>query len=64
MQSTSLQCFPVSKSLTNESININEKASVDYWVTTFECSEFDLRMAVADVGTSAKDVGTELGRAV
>ena len=50
--------------LTNEPININEPASVDYWLTALRCSELELRMAVAEVGTGARDVGTELGRAV
>jgi hypothetical protein len=50
--------------LSNEPININEPTSVNYWVTTLRCSELELRMAVAEVGTGARDVGTELGRAV
>ena len=50
--------------LSNESININEQASVNYWLTALRCSELELRMAVAEVGPSAIDVGTELGRAL
>lgn len=48
----------------NESININEEASVNYWLAALRCSEFELRVAVAEVGTGAKDVGFELGRAL
>ena len=48
----------------NEPININEPASVNYWLAALRCSELELRMAVAEVGTGARDVGTELGRAV
>ena len=51
-------------SLAGESININEDASVNYWVAALGCSEFELRVAVAEVGTGAKDVGAELGRAL
>lgn len=50
--------------LANESININEDASINYWLAALRCSELELRMAVAQVGTGARDVGTELGRAV
>lgn len=46
----------------NEPININEQASVTYWLAALRCSELELRMAVAEVGTVAGDVGTELGR--
>lgn len=50
--------------LFNEPININEPASVNYWVAALRCSELELRMAVAEVGTGVTDVGTELGRAL
>ena len=55
---------PDSPSLPNEPININEEASVNYWVNALRCSEFELRMAVAQVGPGSRDVGTELGRVV
>ncbi len=51
-------------SFSSESININEDASVNYWLAALGCSEYELRVAVAEVGTGVKDVGTELGRAV
>ena len=51
-------------SAANDAININEPASINYWLTALRCSELELRMAVAEVGTGARDVGTELGRAV
>jgi hypothetical protein len=50
--------------LTNEPININEDASVDYWVAALECSELELRVAVAEVGPVARDVCNELGKAL
>ena len=52
------------KPAASESIDINEEASVSYWLNALDCSEFDLRMAVAVVGTGAKDVGCELGKAL
>lgn len=50
--------------LLNQAININEDSSVNYWVTALRCSELELRMAVAQVGTGVRDVGTELGLAL
>ena len=55
---------PDSPALPNEPININEDASVNYWVNALRCSELELRMAVAQVGPGSRDVGTELGRVV
>ena len=48
----------------NEAININEESSVNYWVAALRCSELELRMAVAQVGTGVRDVGCELGLAL
>lgn len=48
----------------DQPININEEASVNYWVNALACSELELRVAVAEVGTTARDVGNELGLAV
>ena len=45
-------------------ININEEASLSYWVAALDCSELQLRVAVAEVGPAVADVGTELGRCV
>ena len=50
--------------LTNEPININEDDSVNYWVAALDCSELELRVAVAEVGPAARDVCNELGKAV
>jgi Protein of unknown function (DUF3606) len=47
----------------DQPININEPASVNYWLNTLQCSELELRVAVADVGPMASDVGNQLGRA-
>ena len=63
MQPHSPSLAPDVHALSNEPININEPASVNYWLATLRCSELELRMAVAEVGTGAHDVGTELGRA-
>ena len=62
MQSHSPSLAPDVHALSNESININEPASVNYWLAALQCSELELRMAVAEVGAGARDVGTELGR--
>ena len=64
MQPLSPNLSPDVHSLSNEPININEQASVNYWLTALRCSELELRMAVAEVGPGARDVGTELGRTV
>ena len=63
MQTTSLPHAPAFHPLSSESININEEASVNYWLAALGCSEFELRVAVAEVGPGAKDVGIELGKA-
>ncbi|CDS53291.1 hypothetical protein [Polaromonas sp. CG9_12] len=64
MQSNPPNFLPNVHAPSNEPININEPASVNYWLAALRCSELELRMAVAEVGTGARDVGTELGRAV
>lgn len=46
----------------NEPIDINREDSVNYWSSALGCSEFELRVAVAEVGPAVKDVGSELGR--
>jgi len=48
--------------LDNQPINVNEEASLNYWVSALDCSELELRVAVAEVGPSVKDVSNELGR--
>lgn len=50
-----------SESLGRQPIDINEPDSVDYWSSALGCSEFDLRVAVAEVGPAARDVGNRLG---
>ena len=64
MQSTSPPHAPAVRSFSSKSININEDASVNYWLQALQCNEYELRVAVAEVGTSAQDVGIELGRAL
>ena len=51
-----------SEAFQDEFININEQASLNYWVTALECSELQLRVAVAEVGPEASEVGDALGR--
>ena len=53
-----------SPSLSQQPIDINQDASVDYWVNALDCSEFELRVAVAEVGPVAGDVSNELGHSV
>lgn len=55
---------PDRHALKNEPININEEASVSYWVAALGCTEAALRQAVAEVGPAAQDVSNELGVAV
>lgn len=64
MQSTSPPHAPAVRSFSSKSININEDASVNYWLQALQCKEYELRVAVAAVGTSAQDVGIALGRAL
>ncbi|MDB5930056.1 MAG: hypothetical protein JWR60_1763 [Polaromonas sp.] len=64
MQTSPSMPAPAFHAFANDSININEEASVNYWLATLGCSELALRVAVAEVGPGARDVGTELGRAV
>jgi hypothetical protein len=45
-------------------IDINREDAVDFWVSEWGCSEFELRVAVAQVGPVAADVGAALGRSV
>ncbi len=47
----------------HQPININEPASIDYWTQALDCSELELRVAVAEVGVTPGDVGSQLGRA-
>lgn len=50
------------EALARQPINVNEEDSVSYWSSALGCSEFDLRVAVAEVGPAASDVGNKLGK--
>ena len=50
------------EALARQPIDINREESVNYWSSALGCSEFDLRVAVAEVGPAASDVGNELGK--
>jgi Protein of unknown function (DUF3606) len=50
------------EALARQPIDINHEESVNYWSSALGCSEFDLRVAVAEVGPAASDVGNELGK--
>ena len=55
--------YPVADApLNNEPIDVNQEASLNYWVSALDCSELELRVAVAEVGPAVKDVSDELGR--
>lgn len=43
-------------------IDITQPASLNYWVAALDCSELELRVAVAEVGPAAQDVSNELGK--
>ena len=60
-QNVPLQSLPP-ETLARQPIDINQEASVSYWSSALGCSEFDLRVAVAEVGPAASDVGNELGK--
>lgn len=46
----------------NKAIDITQEASLNYWVAALDCSELELRVAVAEVGPAATDVSNELGK--
>ena len=57
--------FPhASQPLQAQPIDINRESAVNYWVDKLGCSEFELRVAVAEVGPFAGDVGNRLGVAL
>jgi Protein of unknown function (DUF3606) len=60
-ENVSLDAMPL-EALARQPIDITQQDSVNYWSSTLGCSEFDLRVAVAEVGPTARDVGNELGR--
>ena len=60
-QNVPLQSLP-REALALQPIDINQEDSVSYWSSALGCSEFDLRVAVAEVGPAASDVGNELGK--
>ena len=60
-QNVPIQSLP-REALALQPIDINEEDSVSYWSSALGCSEFDLRVAVAEVGPSARDVGNKLGK--
>ena len=64
MQTSELSHAPAVNFFSPDSIDITEHSSISYWTAALGCSEYELRVAVAEVGTAALDVGTELGRAV
>jgi Protein of unknown function (DUF3606) len=59
-QPVPLEALPP-ETLGRQPIDINQPDAVNYWSSALGCSEFDLRMAVAEVGPAARDVGNELG---
>lgn len=62
-KTVSLPSYPAADvALENEPIDVNEETSLNYWVAALDCSELELRVAVAEVGPVAKDVSNELGR--
>jgi Protein of unknown function (DUF3606) len=56
-----LEALPL-ETLARQPIDITHQDSVNYWSSALGCTEFDLRVAVAEVGPAATDVGNELGR--
>lgn len=60
-QNVRLESLPP-EALARQPIDINQEDSVSYWASALGCSEFDLRMAVAQVGPAARDVGNQLGK--
>jgi hypothetical protein len=45
-------------------IDISDIAEVKYWTEKFDCSEIELRRAVATVGPLSRDVGSYLAEEV
>lgn len=55
---------PANSAVQGQAIDITRDSSVNFWTQKLDCSEFELRVAVAEVGDVASDVGTRLGRAL
>lgn len=53
---------PAGYAVPSQAIDITQDSSVNFWTQKLACSELELRVAVADVGDVASDVGTRLGR--
>jgi Protein of unknown function (DUF3606) len=51
------------EALFDQPINITEEVCAKYWAAAPACSKLELRVAVAEVGPTAEDAGTELGEA-
>jgi hypothetical protein len=47
--------------LENRSIDVTQRQTLEYWLDTLGVDEYQLRSAVAEVGTSAQDVRCHLG---
>ena len=62
MASSMSQPSQSNRGLASQPININEDDSVNYWLKALDCSELELRVAVAEVGSMAGDVGSQLGK--
>ena len=64
MDYSSADMSQAAQPLQAQPIDINREAAVNYWVDKLGCSEFELRVAVAEVGPFAADVGNRLGKAL
>ncbi|MDB5967545.1 MAG: hypothetical protein JWQ72_4045 [Polaromonas sp.] len=51
-----------SHGLQDQAIDIHQASSLNYWLAALECNELQLRVAIAEVGPAAADVGNALGR--
>jgi Protein of unknown function (DUF3606) len=61
---SSVEFSQASEPLQAQPIDINRESAVSYWLDKLGCSEFELRVAVAEVGPFAGDVGNRLGIAL
>ncbi len=52
------------QALNSQPIDVNKESSVSFWTQRLGCSELELRVAVAEVGDLAVDVGNKLGKAL
>ena len=53
--------MPLNGPIETSSVDVTQHQTLEYWLDALGVDEFQLRAAVAEVGTSAQDVRCHLG---